>query len=60
VIFVRDSQNHYSVRPVNPGRRDGEFVEVRGSGIKGGETYVSGNSFVLKAEMGKGEAGHDH
>ena len=29
-------------------------------GIAAGERYVGKNSFVLKAELGKSEAGHDH
>jgi cobalt-zinc-cadmium efflux system membrane fusion protein len=34
-------------------------VEVL-SGVAAGERYAGKNSFVLKAELGKGEAGHDH
>jgi cobalt-zinc-cadmium efflux system membrane fusion protein len=34
-------------------------VEILG-GLKAGERYVVKNSFVLKAELGKGEAGHEH
>jgi cobalt-zinc-cadmium efflux system membrane fusion protein len=59
VVFVRESKDQYTARPVRLGRRDGEFVELL-EGLKIGEVYVSKNSFVLKAELGKGEADHDH
>jgi cobalt-zinc-cadmium efflux system membrane fusion protein len=36
-----------------------ELVEVL-SGISAGERYVGKNSFILKAELGKSEAGHEH
>lgn len=58
-IFVREAKDHYKARLVRLGRRDGEFVEVL-DGLKAGDAYVSKNSFVLKAELGKGEASHDH
>src|SRR5690606_991759 len=58
-IFVREEKDHYKAIPVRLGRRDGEFVEVL-DGLKAGDTYVSKNSFILKAELGKGEASHDH
>jgi cobalt-zinc-cadmium efflux system membrane fusion protein len=59
VIFVRAAPNHYAARPVRLGRRDGEFVELL-DGPPPATVYVDRNSFVLKAELGKGEAGHDH
>lgn len=59
VVFVRESENRYVPMPVRLGRRDGEFVELL-EGPKPGAAYVSKNSFVLKAELGKGEASHDH
>lgn len=58
-IFVREEKDHYMAVPVRLGRRDGEFVEVL-EGPKAGTAYVSKNSFVLKAELGKGEASHEH
>lgn len=45
-------------RTVVTGRRDGERQEIV-SGLQAGERYVAGNVFVLKAELKKGEAGHD-
>lgn len=57
VVFVRDDEG-FKPRPVRLGRNDGEQIEVL-EGLKAGETYATANSFVLKAELGKGEAGHE-
>jgi cobalt-zinc-cadmium efflux system membrane fusion protein len=59
VVFVRESKDHYEARTVRLGRRDGDFVELL-EGPEEGAVYVSKNSFILKAELGKGEADHDH
>jgi cobalt-zinc-cadmium efflux system membrane fusion protein len=59
VVFVRAGPDRYRVHPVVVGRRDGDYVELL-KGPAAGEAYVSGTSFLFKAEMGKGEAGHDH
>ncbi|MEO8313336.1 MAG: efflux RND transporter periplasmic adaptor subunit [Pseudomonadota bacterium] len=48
----------FEVRPVDLGLADGEFTEVR-SGLAAGERYAATNSFVLKSELGKGEAEHE-
>ena len=45
--------------PVKPGRSDGKTVEVLG-GLQPGEKVASGNAFVLKSELGKASAGHEH
>ncbi len=57
-IFVAD-QDGLEPRTVVLGRRSGERQEVI-SGLKVGERYVSGNVFVLKADLKKGEAEHEH
>lgn len=57
VVFVRTADG-FEPRVVQIGRSDGEFSEIL-AGVSAGETYVSNNSFILKAELGKGEAGHD-
>ena len=44
----------FEARPVQTGRTDGRSVEIL-SGLAAGEQYVSANSFVLKAELEKGE-----
>ena len=58
VIFVEEGDS-FEARPVKFDRRDGEWVEVI-SGLLPGERYVAANSFILKAEIGKGEAEHEH
>lgn len=59
VVFVREAPGSYQARGVTLGRRDGDWLELL-SDPRPGEIYVRGNSFLLKAELGKGEAGHDH
>ena len=49
----------FEVRPLKIGRTDGEWVEVVG-GLAAGQKYVVENSFVLKAELEKAGATHDH
>lgn len=49
----------YQARPLEIGRRSGGYVEVL-KGLRPGERYVTENSFLLKADIGKSSAGHDH
>ena len=56
VVFARDAEG-FEPRPVQLGRRDAEYSEVT-SGLAAGDNYVARNSFILKAELGKGEAEH--
>jgi cobalt-zinc-cadmium efflux system membrane fusion protein len=58
VVFVQGDEG-FAVREVALGRGDGEYSEVV-SGLKAGDTYAAEGSFILKAELGKGEAGHEH
>ena len=58
VVFVKEGDD-YEMRPVKLGKSDGKMVEVR-EGLKAGEHYVSQGSFIVKADIGKSEAGHDH
>ncbi|SFK24767.1 divalent metal ion exporter adaptor subunit IhpB [Methylocapsa palsarum] len=58
VVFVREGGDMLEARPVELGYSDQNFVEIR-AGISPGDKYVAENSFVVKAEMGKGEAEHD-
>lgn len=64
VVFLQED-DVFEARPVKLGRRgiapDGQtrVVEVL-SGVAVGERYVGKNSFILKAELGKSEAGHEH
>lgn len=57
VVFIADG-DRFTKRDVRTGRTDGSFTEVL-SGVKAGERYASGNTFILKAELGKGEAEHE-
>jgi cobalt-zinc-cadmium efflux system membrane fusion protein len=56
VVFVR-GEDGFEPRAVQVGRSDGETSEVI-AGIAAGEAYATANSFILKAELGKGEAEH--
>jgi len=58
VVFVQVG-NLFEARPLELGRRDGEWVEVQ-SGLSPGDKYVSENSFILKADVEKSGASHDH
>ncbi len=49
----------FEVRPLELGRSDGQRVEVV-KGLSAGERYAATNSFVLKADLGKSGATHDH
>ena len=59
VVFVREADDALEARPVVLGDQDARFVEIK-AGLAPGERYVAENSFVVKAEMGKGEAEHGH
>jgi cobalt-zinc-cadmium efflux system membrane fusion protein len=58
VVFGRFG-NVFEVRMVQLGRQDDEYVEVTG-GLKPGTEYVTNNSYLLKAEVLKDGASHDH
>jgi cobalt-zinc-cadmium efflux system membrane fusion protein len=54
-IFVVEDKA-FEAREVKLGARDDNHVQVL-SGLNPGDRYVSANSFLLKAELGKSEAG---
>jgi cobalt-zinc-cadmium efflux system membrane fusion protein len=58
VVFVQHDDG-FEPHAVRLGRSDGEFSEVL-EGPEAGQTYATANSFVLKAELTKGEASHEH
>lgn len=58
VVFGRYGE-FLEARPLELGRSDGTMVEVL-KGLAAGEHYAAGNSFTLKAELGKAGASHDH
>jgi cobalt-zinc-cadmium efflux system membrane fusion protein len=57
-VFVV-SGDEYSPRHVKLGRKDSEIAEIL-EGLEAGEKYVARNSFIVKAELAKGEAEHGH
>lgn len=58
VVFVRVGDT-YEVRPVELGRRDAERVEVL-AGIEPGDQIVVEQSYLVKADIEKSGASHDH
>lgn len=58
VVFAQVGET-YEVRMLELGRRDRESVEVLG-GLDPGATYVSENSYLIKADIEKAGASHDH
>jgi membrane fusion protein, heavy metal efflux system len=58
VVFVRSGET-FEVRDVELGGRDAELVEVL-FGLLEGDVYAAKNSFVIKAEIGKASAAHEH
>lgn len=58
VVFGRYA-DLFEARPVRLGRSDGKFIEVV-DGLRAGEQYAAQNSFLIKAELGKSGAGHEH
>jgi cobalt-zinc-cadmium efflux system membrane fusion protein len=49
----------FAPRAVREGTSDDEFVEIT-SGLAAGELYVPRNSFLIKAELEKAGAAHEH
>ncbi len=58
VVFAQVGET-YEVRMLELGARDGEHVEVI-EGLKPGTTYVTEQSFLIKADIEKSGASHDH
>jgi cobalt-zinc-cadmium efflux system membrane fusion protein len=58
VVFGR-FDNVFEVRMVELGRQDKDYIEVLG-GLNPGTEYVTNNSYLLKAEVLKDGASHDH
>ncbi|OFA29951.1 biotin attachment protein [Glaciecola punicea] len=56
---VREGHNEYHPRPVLLGTTDNMNIEIV-NGLQNGERIVSLNSYLLKADLEKSEAGHDH
>jgi cobalt-zinc-cadmium efflux system membrane fusion protein len=65
VVFVKEGE-FFVTHTVTTGRQGYAtgsnhevLIEVLG-GLNAGETYAAENSFILKAELGKAAAGHEH
>ncbi|MAM88615.1 efflux RND transporter periplasmic adaptor subunit [Marinobacter sp. UBA2678] len=58
VVFIQVDDN-YEIRPLELGRSDGNLTEVL-SGLKIGDRYVVENSYLIKADIEKSGASHDH
>lgn len=58
VVFVK-TEHGFRAQTVRTGRSDGLRAEVL-EGLVAGDIVATANSFALKAELGKGEAEHEH
>lgn len=58
-VVYAQSGDEYEVRMLELGRQDREWVEVLG-GLEPGTRYVSENSYLVKADIEKAGAAHDH
>lgn len=58
VVFIA-SGNVFEVVPVQLGKRNKEWIEIT-SGLVPGDHYVTENSFILKADLEKSGAKHEH
>ncbi len=58
VVFVRE-QDQIFARPVKLGLQDNAYSQIV-HGLAPGEQYVSHNSYLVKADLGKSAAGHHH
>lgn len=58
VVYAKVGEQ-YEVRMLELGRAGGEWIEVLG-GLKAGTEYVTDNSYILKADIEKSGASHDH
>jgi cobalt-zinc-cadmium efflux system membrane fusion protein len=57
-VFVQTPEG-FAPRPVTMGRANDTHVEII-AGLEAGERYATTETFLLKAELGKGAASHDH
>jgi cobalt-zinc-cadmium efflux system membrane fusion protein len=58
VVFAK-SGTTYEIRPLTIGKRDREWIEVV-EGVTPGTEYVTDNAFLIKADILKSGASHDH
>ncbi len=58
VVYAKVDET-YEVRMLELGQRSGDWVEVL-SGLQPGTQYVTENSYLIKADIEKSAAAHDH
>ncbi|HTL29816.1 MAG TPA: efflux transporter periplasmic adaptor subunit, partial [Tepidisphaeraceae bacterium] len=58
-VPVEGEANTFAKREVKVGEAVGGMAPIL-AGLKAGEKFVVSGSFILKAELGKSEAGHEH
>jgi cobalt-zinc-cadmium efflux system membrane fusion protein len=58
-VVYEQTGDAYETRAVKLGRADGERVEVL-AGLESGARYVTSNSYLIKADIEKSGASHDH
>jgi cobalt-zinc-cadmium efflux system membrane fusion protein len=58
-VVFRNRGSVYEIAVVELGLVDGDYVQVL-SGLSPGQSYVAKNSFIVKADVGKSGATHDH
>jgi cobalt-zinc-cadmium efflux system membrane fusion protein len=57
-VFIKQG-NHYIFTPLSLGRSDEHYVEVL-AGLAANTEYVSQNSYLVKADIEKSTAEHEH
>ncbi len=58
VVFVEENGT-YKTHPVEIGNSDPTWTEIKG-GLSAGQRYVAKNSFIVKADIAKAGAEHEH
>lgn len=58
VVFVKKGED-YEARPVTIGIKGNGYIEIK-SGLKEGDLYVSEGSFIVKSDILKSTAEHEH
>ncbi|MGK0476924.1 MAG: cobalt-zinc-cadmium efflux system membrane fusion protein [Oleispira sp.] len=58
-VVFKSHNNRFETTPVEVGEKGGQWAEIL-SGLKVDENYVSENSFLVKADILKSGASHDH
>lgn len=58
VVFVR-TKDGFAAQPVGTGKNDGKQVEIV-KGLPANAEYAAAGSFILKSELGKESAEHNH